>query len=892
MRGIVQPAVVLAGLAALAQAAVAQPTTIVVDYGAHPSAQVAGHAENAVGWGDADPTDDIVCTQAFAACELQHYLRLLTGHSRDFALADDDRLPRGNVILVGSPATNRATEALARELGLAPAELTGDGPEGYVLRSGQTAGRQWLVIGGGGRVGTLYGSYDLLHRLGVRWFAPGEVHEEVPRRPWVWPEVRVREQPDFLTRGFHAWEDRGDEAFLLWMARNRLNYWCVEQSQKGLLHKLGIMLVGGNHIITEYYLGPRLPYPYNHPAFTGDEDKPADPYAVSAEYRGDVNADGRLTYFEAHPEWYGLRGGKRSDAIHGDGGDNFCTTNEDALTEFMKNAIADLATGRFKDADIINAWTLDGGRWCECDRCKTAGTTTDRNLLFVHRYAQAIKQAQAEGVLHRPVRLLFLAYADVLAPPSRPLPPDFDYDLCIATYFPIVRCYVHDFDDPRCPPNASYYRQLQGWAQKPDRFYRGQLCIGEYYNVSGYKCLPACFMHTMANDIPVYYRFGARHFHYMHCTTGNWGNKALTNWQMARQLWDVDTNCQALWRDYFRARYGPAAGSMWRFYCSLEPMLSNVSDLKYRLGRSLNSGVISESPHLSYADDPTRLGPSLQEMIRAGDRCRAALRDAKAHVLPERVAARVAEDERLYMYGYRTLLYYDALCRAILALRVEERGVAKEALRDAQRLAAELKADTTSPSLSSSHASAPDALSASFAANAVAVIADALGPDEMPAFDPAQGPLIIGGSALSMGGGPLYGFGLYAFPGRVLLSEEGNYAYGAGTQPHDRLVGWFSAEKEVTGPVELVLTGMSCPEPIGGIVHGEVRLNDTVIHAGVMPFAERELTTLTVAFDASLLKEGPNRLEIRNTEPNGRVGGRPWFGVARVEVRKALSGGQ
>jgi hypothetical protein len=53
-----------------------------------------------------------------------------------------------------------------------------------------------------------------------------------------------------------------------------------------------------------------------------------------------------------------------------------------------------------------------------------------------------------------------------------------------------------------------------------------------------------------------------------------------------------------------------------------------------------------------------------------------------------------------------------------------------------------------------------------------------------------------------------------------------------------------------------------------------------------MPFAERELTTLAVELDGSLLQVGMNRLEIRNTEPNGRTGGRPWFGVARVELRR------
>ncbi len=37
------------------------------------------------------------------------------------------------------------------------------------------------LVAGGGRVGTLYGAYDLLYRLGCRRFAPGELHEEVPQ---------------------------------------------------------------------------------------------------------------------------------------------------------------------------------------------------------------------------------------------------------------------------------------------------------------------------------------------------------------------------------------------------------------------------------------------------------------------------------------------------------------------------------------------------------------------------------------------------------------------------------------------------------------------------------------------------------------------------------------
>lgn len=701
----------------------ARPCSIIVNFGPYPSAEQAASSEGRVNWRDLDVSDDTICTEAFAACELQRYLQKMTG--QEFPLLDDDEAPPpGDLILIGGPTSNKAARTLAPLLGIRRTDLQGLGPEGYLLQSAPLQGRRALLIAGGSRVGTLYGVYDFLHRLGVRWYAPGEANEEVPRRPWDGlPELDIREEPAFLLRGFHAWEDRGDEDFLLWMARNRLNYWCVEQSQKPLLHKVGILLAGGGHILTFRYLNPKAPYPYDHPLFIGDEGKPQDPYPLSPDYRSDANKDGVLSYFEAHPEWYGLHGGKRSDNIRGDGGDNFCTSNEGALREWMKNAIADLAEGNYRDADIINAWTLDGGRWCECPSCIALGTPTDRNLLLVHRFAQEIKKAQAEGRVQRRVRLLFLVYADVLAPPTRPLPKDFDYEMCIATFFPIVRCYVHTLDDPRCPTNSRYHQALHKWAFDPDRHYRGQICIGEYYNVSGYKCLPLCLMTTMRHDIPYYHRLGARYFHYMHVTTCNWGNKALTNWQMARQLWDPQTDCEALWRDYFEGRYGPAGPLMRRFYEGLERMLSNVSELKYGLARRLNAGAPDLFPtaHLRYdlKDPREKTGPTLVEILEYAARCWEILGRVKAMPLPERIARRVEEDERLFTYGERTVKFYDALCRVHFALQRGNRPQAQKALEEARALAELLRADTTSTQFSSSHANAPNALVASFAADAL-----------------------------------------------------------------------------------------------------------------------------------------------------------------------------
>lgn len=705
----------------LLAAGVQAETTIVVNSGRFPSAEAASRAEAEVNWLDADTADDTACTECFAATELQHYLRKMTGREDDFALVNDRAQPPGDLILVGGPASNAANRRLAGEFGAEPKQLADLGPEGYCIRSATAAGRRVVLVAGGGRVGTLYGAYDFLYRLGCRWFAPGELHEDVPRTEQIAVADAV-ERPSYLTRGFLAWEDRGDPDFLLWMARNRLDYWCVEQKQHALLRKLGIKMVCGLHDAEQLFLNPVGPYPYEHPRFPAQPPKPKDPYPVSEQYQGDANQDGKLSYFEAHPEWFAFEGSRRVPGI-GWSGTNFCTSNPHAVTEFFKNYVQALIDGPYREADMVRFWTLDGGKWCQCPECKTMGIPTDRNLLLVHRLDQEIKKARAEGKIQRPISITFLAYADVLEPPTRPLPAGFDYEMCAATFYPIVRCYLHNFDEPSCRANDRYRGQLHGWATEPQRHYRGQIAIGEYYNVSGYKCLPICFMHSMANDIPYYYQTGARHFDYMHVTTGNWGSKALTNYQMARQLWDVRADCEALWKDYFARRYGPAADTMRLFYEALERMLSGVSELKYGLAGRLQRGAaeLFPTPHLRYRREPGLAcdGTTLVEIVEHSRTCRELLGRALGMELPQRLKDRIAEDERAFTYGERTVAYFHECVQAFQEVRAGRPEAARQHYAEALRLADLLRQDKTSAKLSSSHANATDASAASYAAKAL-----------------------------------------------------------------------------------------------------------------------------------------------------------------------------
>jgi hypothetical protein len=865
--------------------------TLVVHTGEYPSALAAATAEARVNWLDADRSDDTVCTECYAATEVQHYLRRLASQdpalpstAEPFPIVDDDADPAGDLILLGNEASNRWTQRYAERLGWRREELPA---EGFRLRTVADGGRRVLLLYGADRVGTLYAAYAFLERLGVRWYGPGEVNEEVPKQPLAeLPALDVAESPAFFTRGFWAWEPRGNEDFFRWMARNRLNFWCVEDENKPLMKKLGLQLTCGGHQFHWRFLHPNAPYPYDHAEFTGDEGRPADPYP-RGEYRGDANGDGLLSYSEAHPEWYGWQDGQRSFHITFDGGDNFCTSNPSAVTEFMKNIVQDLIDGQWAWADSINFWMLDGGRWCTCDNCRALGSNTDRNFLLVHRLRQEIVRARQEGRLNRDVWVMFLAYADVLAPPSRPLPEGFDSEHCIATFFPIGRCYVHAFADPTCTEmNAGYLQRYQGWALDPERHYRGPLCIGEYYNVSGYKNLPVIYRHVMAQDLPYYYRTGARHFHYMHVSTGNWGPKTLTNYQMARMLWNPDLDVEALWTDYFAGRYGPAAETMREFYATLERALGNITRWKYDFASRLSRGDANLFPTLHLHEEEfhpeTDDGPDLVETMAALARCRELLENAKAQPLPWRIRARLREDDGLFTYAETTFQFYAALIRVHHAVQKGDLEAARAAFREAVPLAEKLEQDTESTRWASSHANAPNALQASYVTAAYfRFLAEFGGESEPLEWDWAQGPLRVTGQQLSGGGRLLFGPVLRL--GQGVLSEHANFVYARSQAPFHTMHLPFRLRALPPRPVTLRMVGCTAPAAGSATVPIRLALNGHLLHEGPAPFPAEALGEWVVTVPVEALQLGENRLTFENQTPEGPRGHRPWCGIDTVE---------
>jgi hypothetical protein len=355
-------------------------------------------------------------------------------------------------------------------------------------------------------------------------------------------------------------------------------------------------------------LHPKHEYPYNHSRFRGDEDKPNDPYQPSGEYQGDKNGDGRLSYFEAHPEWYGLIDGKRSDKFVWNG-HNFCTSNIDAAREFGKNMAESLADGAWKYADIVDFWMFDcHGGWCQCPQCQAQGSITDRFLILVDIVFQEIDKVRQRGRLNRKILISPLAYEDTIYPPTKPLPAGFNYEDCLLTFFPIGRCYAHTLADDSCREvNQRLYRSFVQWSVDSGRHYKGAIFIGEYYNVSSLMSLPIVYTKIMSADIPWYYENGARHFTYMHSPIVRWGTWTLNQYLLSRLLWNVNADSDAVIDEYFRLYYPTTHETTTECYRHLERATANLKAFKHFITLPNDHRFYltqSWAQHLTHKDKP------------------------------------------------------------------------------------------------------------------------------------------------------------------------------------------------------------------------------------------------------------------------------------------------
>lgn len=693
---------------------------IIVNKGPFATVQQASAGEDTVNFFDDDLTDDRACTECFAAMELVKYLPEATLIKADeIKFTDPKILPKsGNVFLIGSRYSNPIIDKYPL-----PQGTYLETEQSYSIRSFKDNGRVVTIIEGAERVGTLYGIYRYLQELGIKFIGLGEKGTIFPNAPAdLTADININENPSYLNRGFYTWGDRKVKSdFFFWMARNKLNYWTAENQPIKLLKKLGVKLSDGGHRVQGIVLNSDDEYPYNHPIFKGDENKPDDPYKVGDDYAGDTNNDGRLSFFEAHPEWYGMKNGIRTKISYSTNAAqheiNFCTSNNEARKEFAKRIAQQLIDGRWKNVDVFEFWMFDGGPnlWCTCDKCKKAGSYTDKMFMVTYDILKELERMRTIGSLNRQVKVSNLAYQATLDPPTMPLPADYDYKNSSVTFFPIGRCYVHSLADPACTEiNQGQLNAYQGWTMGERRNYKGSIFIGEYYNISSLKTLPVVFTKIMAVDIPWYYRNGARQFHYMHTPDTMWGTWTLNQYLMGQLLWNVNADAGSIVDDYFNLYYPTTSYNTRKFYEQLEIATANIKVFKNYLTGRLLKGDLFQLDHLHYDEYHPLVndGPDVVEMMDAMEFAKKYLDISLIECKNIIEQQRLVEDKDRFDYGYTMYRYLYHMIRTSIFHKKDDKVMAGREFSIVVKYAEQLKNMIDVVQVSSDHANSPNGFEA------------------------------------------------------------------------------------------------------------------------------------------------------------------------------------
>lgn len=444
-----------------------------------------------------------------AAQDIQTVFKQMTGVR--LAIAKDDRPVNGNRILVGN---TRFTEKI-----VSSAEQAELAEEDYVLR---LAGRD-LALVGGGPYGTIWATAELHHRLGARWYMPGDLGACVPRLETIgFKELDVKHSPSFPMR----WIGKDTE----WNLRNRTN---------------------------------RIDVPDLPPAFV--------------VYPGIYHTQERLVrnskYGKTHPEFFALIDGKRSTRA---GERKLCNSNPDLPREIARNMAAMLK--ETPGIDLISLSPTDGQMWCECNACLALddsavdpeGSKVPTDQRYSRRQMILYNRVAKELERQFPDQLILVGAYNTYTPPPRDATVRAHKNLAVVIchYQPTAACLAHAVNDPACKPNGRYLELIRSWQQHTPHVY-----FYEYYWKVNWLDLPWPITHTVAADIPYYKSINIEGVYTQYNTGSIWSN-FIPMYVAARLLWDHTTDVPTLLDELYEKFYGKAAGPMRRWHETLEVQMA------------------------------------------------------------------------------------------------------------------------------------------------------------------------------------------------------------------------------------------------------------------------------------------------------------------------------
>jgi predicted negative regulator of RcsB-dependent stress response len=346
-----------------------------------------------------------------------------------------------------------------------------------------------------------------LHRLGVRWYMPGELGEVVPSLKSIpLPKIDETVRPDFALRSFN---------FRFAINKLEIAQWAMR-------------------------LGTRCPLDIQ-------------------VAHGMAGMTHRPDLFAAHPDWFALYGGQRQTQI-GNKTNQLCYSNEELFQETVRNVRAQFDLLHYQ---VVSVMPPDGyTAICQCKLCEGKDTPArgEMGLLSDYVWDFVNRVAKEVGKTHPDRKVINCSYGSYALPPLK-----------IAKLEPNVLVGLVGGRAPRYnkpEQQAEFRARREAWLAKTDN--RVMVFENYPFTDRGWY-LPAFTAHSMGEsvnatkgysqgeDISLTIRpdfatlgIGLNHFLVYFTARMYWGGK--------------EQDADAMLREYCRLFYGPAEQEMLTFF--------------------------------------------------------------------------------------------------------------------------------------------------------------------------------------------------------------------------------------------------------------------------------------------------------------------------------------
>ncbi len=590
-----------------------------------------------IGWGqeakslllDANVRPEIILpsqpspAEKYAAAELSTYLGKILSIEIPTREGEDQRTSGSLPIFLGWQAANADLKPEAMKTEEAVVDIQTDRIR---IVGGRGVGADQTVLHDRG---SLYGAYDLLNELGVRWFRPEPWGEVLPPSSFFKLAVGKRHSnPVYKYRyGMNIYQtfyprrdtmtpeekklNEGEWAMVeTWGIRNRQNTNLRDAKERGGCYRI-------NFAHAYQYLVPHE------------------------------------IYFKTHPEYFALINGKRSS----DPRAQLCVSNPEvqeiayrSLRKAMRNT---------PQQEIFSVGPNDGHLWCECKACKAMD---DPKLMSAHTgkislsnrvvaFANLLAEKLQAEFPHQ--RLGWYAYSAETEAPTKVKKLMPNTAVMIVAFAGRFSDYSRGLYDSSSPQNALFRQTLADWKAMAAES-GSELLTHDYWAFYLWPG-PLPVIHTMTDRLRIYHRDFNIVGQYNE-THPCWGPQGMGYYFYTWLLRNPDADVEAEKAIYYAGYYGPAEQSMRAYHEELE----NAA----RKGPYFGSGGF-QIENLFTQELLDRIAPMIQQALRETE-------------------GKAPYDRRVQ--GVAAGFEYASRFRRFLTLRAE--GKIREALKEIDDLAA------------------------------------------------------------------------------------------------------------------------------------------------------------------------------------------------------------